>query len=82
LAKEHGVTLYQLTSFDMTQPRFAPWYVRFCINHGLKLDSRIDPPIELFATAERLSRMKILTKNRKRYRKPGLWPLLCRMFSS
>ena len=76
-AKEHGVTLYQLTSFDLTQPRFAPWYTQFCIRHGLSHDRYLDLPLHLFAAAERLSRMKVV---KKPYRKPGLWNAFKRAF--
>lgn len=78
LCKQQGVTLYSLTSFDLTQRRFAPWYMQLCLRHGLKHDRNLGAPNQLFAKAERLSRMKVV---KRPYRKPGLWPLLRRVFA-
>jgi len=77
-AKVHGVTLYQLTSFDLNKRRFAPWYTQFCLTHGLKSDCYLDAPYHLFAEAERLSRIKVIKRAR---RKPGVWPLIQRLLS-
>lgn len=76
LCKQQGVVLYQLTSFDLSQPRFAPWYMQFCLRHGLKHDRYLDAPTKLFAEAERLSRIRVV---KRRYRKPGIGNLLKRL---
>lgn len=70
--KIRGVTLYKLTSFDMTQRRFEPFIRWFVTESEWR---RITPPLHLYAQAEKLSRMKVV---KRRYRKPGLWPLLQR----
>jgi hypothetical protein len=75
--KTRGITLYKLTIFDLTQRRFAPFLTQFEIAHGLSHDRYLDPPMGLFAEAERLSRAKVV---KRRYRQPGLWPLLKRIY--
>jgi hypothetical protein len=70
---QHGITLYSLTIFDLTQPRFAPWYVAFVNRHGLKFDRYAEAPHHLFAKAERLSRAKVVTR-------PSRKPTLRRRF--
>ena len=71
----HGVALYSLTIFDLTQRRFMPFLTLFEATHDLTHDRYLDPPLHLFKSAERLSRAKVV---KRRYRKPGLWPLLHR----
>jgi hypothetical protein len=76
--KQHGITLYKLTIFDLTQQRFAPFLVRLCVAHRMQLDRYVDAPKALFAEAERLSRSRVV---RRKYRRPGLLPLLKRLFA-
>ncbi len=70
--KLNGITPYKLTSFDMTRVRFEPLIRQLVTESEWR---RITPPLHLYRKAEKLSRMKVV---RKRYRKPGLWPLLQR----
>jgi hypothetical protein len=76
--KERGYTLYSLTIFDLTQRRFEPFVKAFMAQHGLGNQFRLtSPPPHLFAEAERLSQARVI---KRRLRKPGLWPMLKRVF--
>ena len=67
-----GMTLYKLTSFDLTQRRFEPFIRQFLTESEWR---RTSPPLHLYRQAEKLSRMKVIKRRR---RKPGLLPLLQR----
>ena len=72
--KQRGITLYSLTSFDLTQRRFEP-FVRPLLTEAEW--RRITPPLYLYRQAEKLSSMRAV---KIRYRKPGLIPLLQRAY--
>lgn len=75
--KAQGITLYKLTIFDMNLHRFPPFADRISKTHGLTLNRYAGYPHHLFKQADKLSRAKFKVRP---YRKPGLWPLLQRMF--
>ena len=79
VCRERGVALYRLTIIDLTQARFEPFIKQIMKNHG-QLDqfNRTTPPRVLYTQAERLSHARAVPG--KPYRKPGLWPLLQRMW--
>jgi len=60
---EFGVKLYRLTIFDLTQKPFEAFLRRFEQDNRLIHPRYLAPPLELYAQAEKLSRMKFRPRN-------------------
>jgi hypothetical protein len=71
--QHRGVTLYRLTSFDLTQRRFEPFIRQLMTESEWR---RTTPPLHLYKQAEKLSRMKAVKSKRP---KPGLLKRLLRL---
>lgn len=81
LCRKQNISLYHAEIFDLLPYRFEPFIKQLMKEHGLyDKFNRTTPPRMLYAIADRLSHAKIKTKNSRPYRKPGLWPLLQRMW--
>jgi hypothetical protein len=75
VCRQRGITLYKLTSFQLTQRAFEP-FIRTLLTESQWRTT--PPPLHLYRQAETLSRMKVV---KRPYRKPGLWPIIKRMIS-
>ncbi len=83
VCRDRGIALHRLTIFDLTEARFDPFIKTLLIGLDRYEQYRRTPkPTCLYAQAEKLSRQKFKPANGRKYRKPGLMPLLQRLFHS
>ncbi len=79
--KSRGIRLFKIDIFDLAQSRFEPFIKSLMREYGISHEfDRKTPPRLLYLRAERLGSAKFKGVNIQPYRKPGLWPLLQRMW--
>jgi hypothetical protein len=75
---ERGITFHRFSIFELLENRFDPFIKSLLISQGkLGVYEHTAKPNYLYAQAERLSRSRVVSTPK---RKPGLWPLMKRVF--